>query len=115
MKRYDALVLLCVVALGYLLDHALEVRQRQHNRDDCRQQLKEIATALEMYSTDMVGRYPHSLEKLVPNYLKILPACPEAEGRRYDYQVSTMPDAFTIFCPAGHLGYSSYEGLLEHH
>lgn len=41
----------------------------------CKSNLKNIGTALEMYSTDNAGKYPTALEKVVPKYLKSLPAC----------------------------------------
>lgn len=113
MKRFDALILLCVIATGYLLEHALEIHDRRHRDDACRSNLKNLATAMEMYSTDATGLYPRTSTKLVPSYLKTLPNCPGAKGRPYSYQSSTMPDAFTLLCPAGRFGYSSYYGLIE--
>jgi hypothetical protein len=43
----------------------------------CKSNLKNIGTALEMYSTDYSGRYPNSLDVLTPNYLKSIPECPK--------------------------------------
>lgn len=114
MKQYDALVLVCVVALGFLLNHALEVQERRDHRQTCHRQLRTLATALEQYSTDNTGAYPQAgLSSLTPNYLKAIPVCPEAQARGYSYEVSTMPDAFTLLCPASHFGYSSYQGMTD--
>lgn len=44
----------------------------------CKSNLKNIGTALEMYSTDYAGKYPSSLEAVIPNYLKTIPECPSA-------------------------------------
>lgn len=62
----------------------------------CRTNLKNLASALEMYSTDYSGQYPESLERLLAgNYLKTLPTCPAAGHMTYtDYQVSRNPTIF---------------------
>ena len=47
----------------------------------CKSNLKNIATALEMYSTDYGGRFPTAIASggaLTPNYLRTLPTCPAA-------------------------------------
>lgn len=91
----------------------------------CKSNLKNIATACEMYSTDNVGRYPTDLGALTPNYLKIIPNCPAAEQNTYSgsYEVGAEPDAFTVFCqgenhkmmrlPANYPQYNSYTGLVD--
>lgn len=42
----------------------------------CKSNLKNIATAMEMYSTDWSGHYAASLDQLIPRYLEKLPSCP---------------------------------------
>ncbi|GMU55389.1 MAG: hypothetical protein AMXMBFR33_45350 [Candidatus Xenobia bacterium] len=102
----------------------------------CKSNLKNLATALEMYSTDNVvlggprgmdklSPYPHSLGALTPNYLKILPNCPAAQKDTYSptYQRAEQPEAFTVRCggmnhsqantPAEFPRYDSYQGLIE--
>lgn len=66
----------------------------------CKSNLKNIATACEMYSTDYAGRYPHSLQQLTPAYLKALPSCPGAKTDTYSqaFRSQVQPDAFTICC-----------------
>ncbi|CAN0409467.1 unnamed protein product, partial [Phaeothamnion confervicola] len=49
----------------------------------CKSNLKNLATALEFYSTDNAGRYPNSISKIVPGYLKTLPLCPSAGTDSY--------------------------------
>ncbi len=44
----------------------------------CKSNLKNIGTALEMYSSDHGGEYPPSLATLSPEYLKRIPECPLA-------------------------------------
>ena len=52
----------------------------------CKSNLKNIGTALEMYSTDFAGKYPRNIDQLRPNYLKTIPECPAAD--RTTYRVS---------------------------
>lgn len=49
----------------------------------CKSNLKNIGTALELYSTDWHGHYPRNLNMLVPNYLRELPDCPSAGRMTY--------------------------------
>ena len=49
----------------------------------CKSNLKNIGSALEMYSMDHYGKYPRNLSYLTPNYLKTIPKCPEPESLGY--------------------------------
>ena len=62
----------------------------------CMNNLKNIATALEVWATDHGGRYPKSLKELKQGYLRDLPQCLGKDT--YRYQVSTMPDNYTVRC-----------------
>lgn len=42
----------------------------------CESNLKNLATALEIWSIDHQGHYPEELWQLVPNYLRRVPRCP---------------------------------------
>lgn len=67
----------------------------------CKSNLKNIATALEMYATDSSGSLPHELGRLTPNYLKTIPTCPVARGDTYSTgyeQVAGTPALFTVTC-----------------
>lgn len=66
----------------------------------CRSNLKNVATALEMYSTDNAGQYPEKLESLLPGkYLNALPTCPAAGRMTFtDYQGIRSPDNFSLSC-----------------
>lgn len=89
----------------------------------CISNMKNIGTALEMYSTDNSGHYPDSLTKLTPDYLRIIPTCPAAGKQTYidSYQVSQNPDAYTFYCigdnhsdagiPENHPRYDSSNGI----
>ncbi|MCA9796795.1 MAG: hypothetical protein KC910_33525, partial [Candidatus Eremiobacteraeota bacterium] len=88
----------------------------------CKSNLKNIATACEMYSTDWSGRYPSKLDLLTPNYLKTIPTCPEAGKDTYSasYQVGTYPDSYRFACEGKHHSevasedpyYTSDQGLI---
>ena len=66
------------------------VRARQQGQlTACKSNLKNIATGLEMWSTDNAGRYPTSLEALVPNYLRAIPLCPSAGKDTYSASLQT--------------------------
>lgn len=91
----------------------------------CKSNLKNIGTALEMYSTDYAGRYPTALSALTPMYLKTIPTCPGARSDTYSqsFRSSENPDAYTVFCQGlNHKKnikspdfpkYDSFSGLIE--
>lgn len=96
----------------------------------CKSNLKNIATALEMYASDHDGHYPVRLGQLTPVYLKTIPTCPAAGRMTYiNYHASQKPDNFHVACVGdnhaksyAHYGKSSYnfpryraeDGLIEH-
>ena len=69
--------------------------QRAKSLSYCGGNLKTLATACEMYSTDNVGLYPKSLDGLMPKYLPAIPPCPGAGQDTYTrtYQFATVPDS----------------------
>ncbi len=92
--------LLAVAALAWVLMPRVKKDHFHGPLTACKSNLKNIATALEMYASDNAGNYPHSLDKLIePDYLKRIPTCPAAGKMTYlDYQVSTEPDSFSFSC-----------------
>jgi hypothetical protein len=72
----------------------------------CKSNLKNLGTALEMYSADHAGSYPHSLGQLTPNYLKTLPTCSSAGKMSYAYIFGINPDNYTVFCAGTNHGNS---------
>lgn len=91
----------------------------------CKSNLKNIGTALEMYSTDASGRYPTTLNSLTPNYLKTIPTCPSAGAATYTggFTSASNPDAYTVVCTGtnhkavdagqNYPQYNSVQGLIE--
>jgi hypothetical protein len=91
----------------------------------CKANLKNLATALEMYSSDFAGHYPTSLARLTPNYLQQIPTCPAARRDTYSggFVSGQAPDRYAVWCagdnhPGLGLGpnlpaYDSVSGLLD--
>jgi len=63
-----------------LMTHA---RRPARHLAGCVRNLKNLGTALEMYSTDASGRFPKSLARLTPSYVKAIPTCPAAGTDTY--------------------------------
>lgn len=75
------------------------IRPRQGGQfTQCQSNCKNIGTALEMYSTDNAGHYPDSLDKLTPDYLKMIPTCAGAGEDTYSksYTSYYKPDNYTL-------------------
>jgi len=114
---------LCLIA-GFLIFIILPnfIRMPTQGRlAACESNLKNIATALEMYATDYIGDYPPSLSYLTENicpsggsYIKKIPECPgdrptfwqrnfpmlfpPPKGGPYIYMMADCPDNFTLIC-----------------
>ncbi|MCE7870130.1 prepilin-type N-terminal cleavage/methylation domain-containing protein [bacterium CPR1] len=124
----ELMIVIAIIAIlaAILVPNFIKARA-QGQLTSCKSNLKNIATALEMYSTDNVGMYPGGLGTLTPNYLKIIPNCPSAQADQYTgaYFQATLPDAFSVSCGGGpnhsaanvtvanYPQYSSYQGLIE--
>ena len=103
----DRLFLTAVVALGVAVILAAIIIPnfiRPHHGGQltaCKSNLKNIGTALEMYSTDYGGHYPSSTASLVPNYLKTFPHCPTAGRNTYSasYRRQKLSSEPMASCP----------------
>lgn len=91
----------------------------------CRSNLKNIGTALEMWSVDHHGQYPTSLPQLKPDYFKQIPTCPSVNRDTYSaaYTMTRNPDTYAVGCkgsnhtsegaPPNFPRYTSTQGLIE--
>ena len=97
----------------------------------CKSNLKNIGTALEMYSTDFAGDYPSGLSSLTPKYLKAIPECPAAGSVTYKLTLGPnapsnehhFEDYYHVQCTGEHHGsvsvpsnypqYDAVHGLIE--
>lgn len=107
---FSPLFLLLVVGLPLLLAAMLVpnfVRARARGQlTACKSNLKNIGTALEMYSTDWSGKYPKELSQLTPKYLKTIPTCPSVgrltyvmqTGDNVGYNTAHFQDYYVIHC-----------------
>ncbi|MBX3167109.1 MAG: hypothetical protein KF760_06845 [Candidatus Eremiobacteraeota bacterium] len=132
----DLLIICAVVVILFvtLVPNFMKARARGQ-LTACKSNLKNLATALEMYAGDNQGNYPKELDKLIPrNYLRQIPTCPSRSawsrrpGHDYSYEVATQPDSFSMTCrgdhahayrgfdadPHGFPQYDSKEGLIDH-
>ena len=66
----------------------------------CRENIKKIGTAAEMYLTDNVPNYPSHIDQLGPAYLSLHPACP-FDGSRYQVTSIIMTEANWQIFPSG--------------
>lgn len=78
------------------------ISRQQGKLATCESNLKNIATALEMYAADYKEHYPPSLDYLTREidngpYIKELPKCP-ASNSLYTYEYCISPDNFTLWC-----------------
>lgn len=123
--------LLGAIAVGVIVWHLallLPAFQPRHRGQGtaCKSNLKNLGTALEMYSTDNGGRYPRSLHAVTPNYLRRVPSCPSVGRDTYStaYTASSLHgDEYTMVCEGwNHRGigysanypqYTSRQGLME--
>ncbi len=87
--------------------------------DGCFSNLKNIGTAMEMYSSDNQGRYPRTLGALTPNYFKALPRCPAAKRITYQYTRTEIPDCYTVWCqgsyhtPISKVNMPEYDAVMD--
>ena len=125
----ELMIVIAIIAIlaAILVPNFIRARA-QGQLTACKSNLKNLATSLEMYSTDNAGHYPSpaaNMDKLTPNYLKIIPQCPSAQSNTYSaaYLFATVPDAYTVDCngqyhtaaginAANYPQYSSYSGLV---
>jgi hypothetical protein len=77
---------------------------------ECKGNIKNIGTALEMYSTDWKGKYPSSGLQVTPDYLETMPVCPAAQKPTYTFEFGEQAtgnedrfkDYFYVYCRGTH-------------
>jgi len=94
----NAAIVISIAAAIMLTVPSFLTPRRHGSLSPCKSNLKNIGTAMEMYSSDNNGRYPHSLGALTPNYLKTLPTCASAGKITYRYVYAIKPDCYTVWC-----------------
>jgi hypothetical protein len=86
----------------------------------CKSNLKNLATAMEMYSTDWAGKYPPvdtGFQLITPNYLKTIPECSAAKEMTYIYvgpdhetNVLGYEDFYFLSCTGGQHSAAGVDG-----
>lgn len=83
-----------------------EHEQALNDLERCKSNLKNIATACEMYATDNGDHYPLNIVDLTYSYgqqpyLKKIPTCPTCNSP-YSYEVHSNPNVYTLQCNGDH-------------
>lgn len=132
----ELMIVIAIIAIlaAILVPNFIRARA-QGQLTACKSNLKNIGTAMEMYSTDWSGHYPTSsgtaMTLLTPNYLKVIPECPAAGSNTYQaafgttagYNTANFQDYYFINCagsnheavnvPPGYPQYDGIQGLIE--
>ena len=123
----------CVIILAAILVPNLIRQRAPSNGMACKSNLKNIGTAMEMYSTDYEGKYPRNLSLITPNYLKTIPECPRQGhgslgyfvqfGVGVPYNTAGFEDYYFLQCegsnhtsvsvPANYPQYDGIQGLID--
>jgi prepilin-type N-terminal cleavage/methylation domain-containing protein len=109
----ELMIVIAIIAIlaAILVPNFLRARA-QGQFTACQSNMKNIGTALEMYSVDHQGEYPADLtagtagagDKLMPDYMATLPQCPAASADTYAgaYVQTRVPaDAYSFRCTGG--------------
>ena len=132
----ELMIVIAIIAIlaAILVPNFVRARAQGH-LTACKSNLKNIGTALEMYSTDHAGRYPVGDGAMTGTagstlttgnnggYLKTIPTCPAAGSNTYQYDSTSNPDIFTIYCAGSqhtvldvspnYPQFNSLQGLIE--
>lgn len=128
----ELMIVIAIIAIlaAILVPNFIRARA-QGQLTACKSNLKNIGTALEMYSTDWSGKYPSDTALLTPNYLKTVPDCPAAASNTYvavfgtgqTFNPDNYQDYYYVDCQsANHTavsvtgnypGYNGIQGLIE--
>lgn len=72
----------------------------QGRLSSCKTNLRNIATAIEMYALDNGSQPPVTMAKVLPDYLASIPRCPSNSTDTYSsgYTWANLPMAYTLSC-----------------
>lgn len=109
-KGFTLIELMIVIAIIAILASILVpnfVKARaQGQLTACKSNLKNIGTAMEMYSADHNGRYPTTKQDILgtaanPGYMKVIPTCPLTPNIAYTCKTASNPDYYYLVCASG--------------
>ena len=107
-----SLVVICVVAAGFVFGRVptasprVDVTASTASRVPQAGDLMAVGAVLKSYKA-VAGKYPASVQDLVPTYLPQVPV--GADGQQYQYEVTSDASAFRL-CGQTSLGYSCTGG-----
>lgn len=112
--------LLCVPFLVTALAAQPQEEQQEAALTACRANIKNLATAVEMYQLEHDGRATLVISELLPRYLPVPVHCPVG-GESYSLAEGAAPEELIVSCSADHTPlvptgfprYSSLEGFLR--
>ena len=89
-----------VALLGSVLAPNFSRGRSSSDGSACQRNLKVLTQALESYRKEHGGALPDRLSQLQPQYLKVLPDCPDSGEDSYSsgYQVSADHHSYTLQC-----------------
>jgi prepilin-type N-terminal cleavage/methylation domain-containing protein len=98
-------IVMLILALLIMLLMPNYVRARSQGRlTACETNLRNLASALEVYSTENDKRFPALLDVLVPHYIQSIPSCPSAGNSKCytdGFECTLNPADYTISCRGG--------------
>ncbi|MDQ7825546.1 MAG: hypothetical protein RDV48_22290 [Candidatus Eremiobacteraeota bacterium] len=103
-KRHAAPALMIIAGIAVfmtLLSSPAHARRRYSNYSNyyqCESNLRNLATALEMYATDNGGEYPEVLSPIMPAYINIIPSCPAMGVDTYSCGYKKTGREFQLYC-----------------
>lgn len=104
-KGFTLIEIMVVISIISILLLALLpnfVRAKARTRlSACESNMRNFATALELYAHDNNSNFPTQFSQLSPGYLKTIPRCPSCvDNTNYinGYTSATMPDRYTMTC-----------------
>ncbi len=102
VELFTVLVLLGILS-SLLLPRLFRSKMKAYHTG-CVQNVHNVGSALEIYSTYHAGKYPDSLEDLRdtnPPYMQTLPTCP-SDYSGYGLEVGPENRAYTVYCKGIH-------------
>jgi len=101
MTLLEITITIAIIALlaGILLPNLVR-SSAQSRLSSCKTNLRNVATAIEMYALDSGAQPPATLARILPDYLSAIPRCPATDHDTYSggYTWVNLPMAYTISC-----------------
>lgn len=91
----EIMIVIAIIAIlaAILLPNFVRSRARAQ-QTACETNLRNLATAVQTYSSGNYGRYPTQLSDATPGYIQAIPTCPSCSSNTYrsGYGVASNPE-----------------------